>query len=45
MTDERAQAKAAAKIGELVNRILALAPEAGISIGIKIEPARKGKQR
>ncbi len=33
---------AAAEIGELARRILALAPVAGLYVGIKIEPAKKG---
>jgi hypothetical protein len=35
--------EAATEIGRLVSRILAIAPEAGLYIGIKIEPARNWK--
>lgn len=35
------QVSAATEIGQLVNRLLALAPTAGLYVGIKIEPARR----
>jgi hypothetical protein len=41
MTTERA----AQLIGEYINAILKLAPEAGLYIGIKVEPARDNGSR
>ena len=36
---ESTKAHAATEVGRLINRILALAPEAGLYIGIKVEPS------